>query len=177
MDRKALRVQDFLQVVHTVLNAVHVLNRGLNWRESRRDRRCKGRFQEAWAKSIHLCERQAPSERERDEMTAASTVAVSVRAAWLTIALIIDSVHFAAVLSTVSWHLIAPELLIKVIPVSYIIVVIHVSAIVNFRGDCTGAEGTLDESLALHGSLFSHLTAASARALRVRAACHTVTLV
>ena len=93
-------------------------------------------------------------------MATASTVAVSVRAARLTIALVINAMNLTPVLASIRGHLVASELFVKVVTVTNIVILVNKGTIVDLGGDCTRTEGTLNQSLALHVAFFSHLTAA-----------------
>ena len=100
MNGQGIRVKHFLQVVHAILNAVHVLNSGFNRWKLRRDGGSVRWFKEPGAKRV-VSQREAPSEREAHEMTAAATMAITIISARLAIALILRAMHLAAVLAAV----------------------------------------------------------------------------
>jgi len=85
-------------------------------------------------------------------VTAASAVAITIIDASLTVALIITSMDFAAVLTSISWHLIgwlSPQDIVSVAP----FLVITVTAVINFRRDGSWTELTFDEGMACLASI------------------------
>ena len=109
-------------------------------------------------------------------MAAASTVAISIIDASLTVALIITSMHFAAVLTSISRHLIrwhSSQDVVSVTPFLFI----AVAAVIDFGRNRSWTELAFDQSMARLASIRCELTAARSRALVVRLTSHTFALV
>lgn len=98
-------------------------------------------------------------------------MAITIIGAGLTITLILDSVHGAAILTTVCWHLIGWLSSQNIIPL--MIVIVNELAIVDSRRHSTRAEAILNKSMAQFSTILGHLTTALAGAVGISLAFHT----
>ena len=110
-------------------------------------------------------------------MTAASTMTVTVIDASLTVALVVASVDLASVLTSVCWHFIGWYSSQDVVPVSPVFFVIFIGRVIDLGSDCSGAELSLDKSVASFASIRRELAAARASALAIRLTGHTLAFV
>ena len=102
---------------------------------------------------------------------------VTVIDASLTVALIVASVDLASVLTSVCWHFIGWYSSQDVVPVSPVFFVIFIGRVIDLGSDCSGAELSLDKSVASFASIRRELAAARASALAIRLTGHTLAFV
>ena len=102
---------------------------------------------------------------------------VTVIDASLTVALVVASVDLASVLTSVCWHFIGWYSSQDVVPVSPVFFVIFIGRVIDLGSDCSGAELSLDKSVASFASIRRELAAARASALAIRLTGHTLAFV
>ena len=102
-------------------------------------------------------------------MSAATTMAINIIYARLAIALVLSSMHKAAILTAVSWDIITSTKDI----IASAIIIFQIDAVIDLWCECAWAEATFNQGVTKVFSSFSQLTAALACAVIISLTSHS----